>query len=65
MSDILSQLMQLCNICDYKVIDLNCAEMRNSMKNSSDNKGKKVLLYLFPGLITILVMLIVLAAKGI
>lgn len=35
------------------------------MKNSSDNKGKKVLLYLFPGLITILVMLIVLAAKGI
>ena len=35
------------------------------MNNSSDNKGKKILGYLFPGLITLLVMLIVLAAKGI
>ena len=35
------------------------------MNNSSDNKGKKILGYLFPGLITLLVMLIVLVAKGI
>ena len=34
------------------------------MNNSSDNKGKKILGYLFPGLITLLVMLIVLVAKG-
>ena len=33
------------------------------MNNSSDNKGKKILGYLFPGLITLLVMLIVLVAK--
>ena len=35
------------------------------MNNSSSNKGKKILGYLFPGLITLLVMLIVLVAKGI
>ena len=35
------------------------------MNNSSENNGRKILGYLFPGLITLLVMLIVLAAKGI
>ncbi len=35
------------------------------MNNGSWNKGKKILSYLFPGLITLLVMLVVLAAKGI
>ena len=35
------------------------------MNNSSEKNGKKLLKYLFPGLITLLVMLIVLAAKGI
>ena len=32
------------------------------MNNSSENNGRKILGYLFPGLITLLVMLIVLAA---
>ena len=35
------------------------------MNNSSENNGRQILGYLFPGLITLLVMLIVLAAKGI
>jgi uncharacterized membrane protein YfhO len=39
--------------------------MEINMNNSSENNGRKILGYLFPGLITLLVMLIVLAAKGI
>lgn len=35
------------------------------MNSSSDNKGKKILSYLLPGVITLLVMTIVLVAKGI